>query len=91
MLLRVGPTPLIEPDNLKTEADWIEAGRRVFEEADHLHLRIFDPEFVAAARSPETFKGMEPAPDGTVTDVRWVPTKDGVALGFPNCRNCHLQ
>jgi hypothetical protein len=91
MLQHVAPKPLIEPEKLRTQADWIEAGRRVFEEADHLHLRTFDPTFIADARSPETYKGMEPAPDGTVTDLRWVPTKEGVALGFPNCRNCHLQ
>src|SRR5690242_2929518 len=34
MLQHLGPKPLIEPGKLKTEADWIEAGRRVFEEAD---------------------------------------------------------
>src|SRR5437773_11953636 len=29
MLQHVGPKPLIEPEKLKTEADWIEAGRKV--------------------------------------------------------------
>ena len=42
MLQRAGPQPLIEPEKLKTEADWIEAGRRVFDEADHLHLRTLE-------------------------------------------------
>ena len=55
MLQHIGPKPLIEPKELETEADWIEAGRRVFDEADHLHLRTLDPGFVAAARSRETF------------------------------------
>src|SRR5215475_7174873 len=32
MLQRVGPQQLIEPEKLKTEAEWVEAGRRVFEE-----------------------------------------------------------
>src|SRR5579864_7732716 len=41
MLQHIGPKPLIEPGKLKTEADWIEAGRRVFSEADHVHLRTF--------------------------------------------------
>ena len=36
MLQRVGPKPLIEPEKLTTEADWIAAGQRVFDEADHL-------------------------------------------------------
>ena len=30
-----------------------------------------------------------PLPDGTAGNVRWVPTKDGVALGFLNCAACH--
>src|SRR5215831_14458736 len=90
MLERVGPQPLIEPEKLKNEADWSEAGRRVFEEADHLHLRTLDPKLVAAARSLETFKNAEPLADGTVPSMRWVPTKNGVALSFSNCSNCHV-
>jgi hypothetical protein len=39
MLQHVGPKPLIEPEKLKIEADWIEAGRRVFEELDVLQMR----------------------------------------------------
>jgi hypothetical protein len=56
MLQHVGPKPLIEPEKLKTEADWTEAGRRVFDEADHLLLRSFDPKFIAAARNREVFE-----------------------------------
>jgi len=90
MLQRVGPKPLIEPEKLTTEADWIRAGQRVFNEADHLHLRSLDPSLIAAARSTETFKNAEPSPDGAVPSMRWVPTKTGVALGFSNCSNCHV-
>ena len=90
MLQRVGPQPLIEPERLRSEADWIEAWRRVFDEADHLHLRTFDPALIAAARSPDTFKAAEPLANGTVPSMRWVPTKDGVALSFSNCSNCHV-
>ena len=63
---------MIEPNELQTEADWIEAGRTVFEQADHLHLRTLDPTFVAAARSRETFDqaGVEPLHDGTVFGSR---------------------
>src|SRR5215470_16504369 len=89
-LQRVGPQPLIEPEKLKNEADWIEAGRRVFEEADHLHLRTLDPKLVAAARSLETFKNAEPLADGAVPSMRWVPTNNGMALSFSNCSNCHV-
>ncbi len=90
MLQRVGPQPLIEPERLTTEADWITAGQRVFDEADHLHLRSLNVDVIAAARSAETFKNAEPLPDGTMPSMRWVPTKTGVALSFANCSNCHV-
>ncbi len=93
MLKQVGPQPLIEPEKLKTEANWIEAGRRVFDEADHLHMRTFDLKFIVAATSQETFDKarVQPLPDGMVPGMRWVPTKQGVALSFGNCNNCHLS
>jgi hypothetical protein len=92
MLQHVGPKPLIEPEKLKSEADWIEAGRIVFDEADLPHLRSLDPQVIAAARSRETLEQahIEPYPDGTLDGVRWVPTKQGVALSVGNCRTCHL-
>src|SRR5215831_15600451 len=81
MLQHVGPKPLIEPERLKTEADWIEAGRRVFDELDHIPLRTFDPMFIAAVRDAKTFEAAQanPLPDGTVFGARWVPTASGVA------------
>lgn len=90
MLQHIGPKPLIEPAKLKSEADWIEAGRRVFEEADFTQLRTFDPKFISMVRSPEALAAERALPDGTVFGMRWVPTKQGVALAFPNCSQCHL-
>src|SRR5262249_9498074 len=90
MLQHVGPKPLIEPEKLKSEADWLEAGRIVFEEGDDLHLRTFAPELINRARDPKQFEGRQPLPDGTLSDLRWIPTKNGVALSIPNCRSCHL-
>jgi mono/diheme cytochrome c family protein len=92
MLQDIGPKPLIEPEQMKTEADWIEAGRRVFDELDHIPLRTFDPMFIAAVRDARTFEAAQakPLPDGTVFGARWVPTANGVALSFSNCANCHL-
>ena len=92
MLQHVGPRPLIEPGKLATESDWIEAGRRVFEELDHFPLRTLDPKFISAARSRDTF---DPArttvlADGVVMGMRWTPTQAGVALSFTNCANCHV-
>src|SRR5262249_2630459 len=51
MLRQVGPKPLIEPDLIRTEADWIELGRRVFEEATAAQLTTFDPQVIANFRS----------------------------------------
>jgi mono/diheme cytochrome c family protein len=89
-LLAAGPQPLIEPDDLETEADWIAAGEKVF--FDSVVLRTFDPEVIATARDRAAMEalGTGPLPDGTVNTLRWVPTKDGIALGFTNCSACHL-
>src|SRR6185503_2190214 len=72
MLKRVGPKPLIEPEKLTTEADWIKAGRTVFEEADHLHLRTWDTKLIALTRDPQSYQDSQPLPDGTVPSMRWI-------------------
>lgn len=91
MLQHIGPKPLIEPELLKTQADWTEAGRRVFDEADDIHLRTLDPKFIAEARNREALEQARtrPLPDGTIFGMRWVPTRGGVALTFSNCSFCH--
>jgi hypothetical protein len=93
MLQTVGRKPLIEPDTLKTEADWIRAGKRVFEEYDIPVFRTYDPQSIAAVRNPETFakQSVRPAPDGMLPDLRWVPTSRGLALSETNCGSCHVQ
>ena len=90
MLQKVGPKPLIEPEKLKSDADWIEAGRNVFLGYESFGLRTFDPEFIAAVRKRETFGDRQPLPDGTVALLMWVPTERGVALSQANCAACHL-
>ena len=93
MLQHVGPKPLIEPENLHTQADWIAAGRRVFDEADMIHERVFDRGLIDSARHAQTFRdsGTEALPDGTLYFLRWVPTNRGVARSLGNCTSCHLQ
>jgi mono/diheme cytochrome c family protein len=90
-ILSARPQALIELDRLTTEADWIAAGRNVF--LDSVVLRTFDAEVIATARDQAAMEalGTGPLPDGTVNGLRWVPTKDGVALGFTNCSACHLM
>ncbi len=92
MLQTVGPRPLIDPAVLNTQDDWIQAGKRVFEEYDGPAGRNFDPNVVAAVRRVETFASRSsPRADGTLPDLRWVPTDRGVALGFSNCSVCHVR
>ena len=89
-ILASGPQPLIEPKELATEHDWITAGERVF--FDSVVLRTHDAEVIAMARDRQAMdaRGTGPLPDGTVNGLRWLPTKEGVALGFTNCGACHL-
>jgi mono/diheme cytochrome c family protein len=93
MLSNIGPKRLIEPETLKTEADWIRAGARVFEEYDIPAFRTYDSTVIEAARSSETFaqSPVRLRRDGLFRGVRWVPTSRGVALSFLNCGNCHTR
>jgi mono/diheme cytochrome c family protein len=88
MLQKVGPQPLIEVAKLKTEADWIEAGKQVFEQCDHITQRIYDPDLIAILRSPENSRSTA---SGLITPFRWVPTEKGIALGRSNCGSCHTR
>jgi hypothetical protein len=90
MLQSVGPKPLIEPEILKSEADWLAAGQRVFEELDFIQLRTLDPKYIAETRGPNQAPSRV-LPDGSLFGTRWVPTKEGVALGFLNCGFCHTR
>jgi mono/diheme cytochrome c family protein len=93
MLQSVGPKPLIETNTPTTDADWIRAGQRVFDEYDIPAFRILDPKIVALARSLEGFakSAVTPRTDGTLSDLRWIPTSKGVALGLSNCAACHTR
>jgi hypothetical protein len=85
-----GPQPLFEREKLRTKADWVAAGKHVFD--DWVVLRTFDPEVIAMARDQAAMEaaGAGPLPDGTINGLRWLSTKDGVALGMTNCSACHL-
>jgi len=82
MLQHIRPKPLIEPQNLWTEADYcVAAGRRVFEESGSPQLRTYDPELIAKVRSRFCEERNASAlPDGTMGLLRWVRTTNGIAL-----------
>jgi hypothetical protein len=98
-LLRMqGPQPLIERSKLKTRADWIEAGRRVFEQLDTALSRTADPAVIAHfsdAKSVDRYRDeshdvMTPA--GVLLDYRWVVDLDGtLKLSLSSCSGCHTR
>lgn len=92
MLQRLGPQPLIDAQSLHTEADWLKAGRRVFEEATLPQFTTFNPELIAQVRNRQFMEsqGIDAFPDGTVDFLRWMPVKKGVALTGSNCSACHV-
>lgn len=85
------PENAFEPAKLKTPADWIAAGERVFNAPVS-----FGPVFFSAAnvRDPAFFKemGMPVAKDGTIPFARWVIRQKGkVELGSMGCNTCHTR
>jgi hypothetical protein len=83
MLQRVGPKPLIELENLKAEADWIEAGRQIFLGADHIHQRTYDPRFIALAKDKKALDELN----------FWIKSRGAdpprANLGIPAMRCCN--
>jgi mono/diheme cytochrome c family protein len=94
----LGPQPLIAPEQLKTEADWIEAGRRVFEELDTPASRSDDPAVLAhftSAKAIDEYRDAQHdtmSADGVLLDYRWVVDRDGkLKLSLASCQGCHTR
>ena len=87
------PAPLVEISKLKTDADWIAAGREVFYgrelprftgSEDNLKL-IRDPQVIAAY-------GLQVTPEGVLLGLRYVVRAKGkVELGTDTCAMCHVR
>jgi mono/diheme cytochrome c family protein len=97
-LVRRGPQPLIEPEKLKTKADWVEAGRIVFESLDTPQSRSADPEILAHFTSAESVDRWRDAThdvmtkDGVLLDYRWVVDLDGTLKAtISSCFACHTR
>ena len=92
-LKQEGPQPMVDVSTLKTEKDWIAAGREVFYGRElprftgseyNLQL-VRDPKILAAY-------GLQIAPDGVVLGLRYVVREKGkVELGTDTCAMCHVQ
>jgi len=93
-LKKQGAQPIIEPDKLKTDSDWIEAGRRVFDELDVPIVRTSNPRAFEFLRNREAIKkqGVVVTKDGVMPSLRWVVMKDGeIKLGLSECAGCHTR
>lgn len=97
-LVRRGPRPLIEPETLHSEADWIEAGRLVFEGLDTPGSRTDDPAVVAHFTSAAAVDRYRDAAhdtmsaDGVLLDYRWVVDLDHkLKLSLVSCAGCHTR
>ncbi len=93
-----GPRPIIEPEKLKTKADWIEAGRRVFEELDTEVMRTDDPIVIAYFDDPVAIDAHRDKThdlidkNGVLLDFRWVVDRDGtLKIGVSSCAGCHTR
>ncbi len=92
MLQSKKPEPLIAPGS-RTEVEWVEAGRRAFEEMDVPGFRTSNPKFIAKIRSAAEYAklGGHAQKDGTVFGWRWVPTSKGLMLSISECSGCHTR
>ena len=97
-LVALGPRPLIEPEKLHTRADWIEAGRAVFESLDTPSSRTDDPSVIAHFTDAKAIDEYRDAthdvmtPDGVLLDYRWVVARDGkLQLSLGSCFGCHSR
>jgi len=87
------PQPLVDVSKLKTDADWIAAGREVFygrelprfTGSEHNLQMIRDPHVLAAYR-------LQTTPDGVLLGLRYVVREKGkVELGTDTCAMCHVR
>lgn len=93
-LKKQGPQPMIEPAKLRTERDWIEAGRRVFEGLDLPVTRTDDPRIFKYLGDREAIKKdeAEVTKDGVILPMRYVVDKDGkLKVALADCAGCHSR
>ena len=89
-----GSAPMIEPAKLKTEKDWIEAGRIVFESLDIPITRSNDPQMFKYLHDREAIKrdNLDVSKDGIIPIFRYVVDNSGeVKVGLAECSSCHTR
>ncbi len=90
-LQHLKPEPLVDVSRIRTEDDWIAAGKRVWEELDATSFRSGDPDLIRQARSRDVLAKAALRPDGTIFQLRWVVTSRGIELSYLECGSCHTR
>ena len=85
------PQPAFDPGAIKTDADWIAAGRLVFEAPKDFNP--YDDPFTDV-RNPDWYKytGIRLLPNGELPYYRYVIRKKGVVeVNLDSCAECHTR
>ncbi len=93
-LRKRGPEPMLELGKARTRDEWIEAGRRVWDELDVARVRTSDFRIIDYLRSREALKKypQRMTKDGRLIDFRWVVENGGeLKLGLTDCSSCHSR
>jgi len=87
------PQPLVDVSKIKTEADWIAAGREVFYGRE-LPRFSGSEHNLAIIRNPQVLAGyrLQTTKDGVLMGLRYVVRNKGsIELGTDTCAMCHVQ
>lgn len=88
-----GPQRLIELEKLKTKADWIEAGRAVFEGLSSPGFSTSDPAVLAFLSDADAIEAHDDivTKDGQVFSYRWIVDQSGeLKVTSAACAGCHF-
>jgi hypothetical protein len=93
-MLKQGPQRLIEPEKLKTERDWVEAGRAVFGGLDFPVTRTDDPRIMKFLSDADAVRkgGDAITKDGIIPALRWSVDRNGkLKVSLADCSGCHSR
>ncbi|HZO51931.1 MAG TPA: hypothetical protein VFB63_04405 [Bryobacteraceae bacterium] len=87
------PEPLFDRSKVKSQADWIAAGKIVFAESDIGSFRRYEPAIIDEFHKADSKRiaNLKPDRDGIIPGPRWIVTDRGLAITVENCALCHRR